>query len=36
MAIYEKIKSDMTKALKEGNKERRAVLADIVAAIDKA
>lgn len=36
MAIYEQIKSDMTKALKEGNKERRAVLADIVAAIDKA
>lgn len=36
MAIYETIKTDMTKALKEGNKERRAVLADIVAAIDKA
>lgn len=36
MTIYEQIKSDMTKALKEGNKERRAVLADIVAAIDKA
>lgn len=36
MTIYEKIKSDMTKALKEGNKERRAVLADIVVAIDKA
>ena len=36
MAIYETIKADMTKALKDGNKERRAVLADIVAAIDKA
>lgn len=36
MTIYETIKTDMTKALKEGNKERRAVLADIVAAIDKA
>ena len=36
MATYEKIKSDMTKALKEGNKARRAVLADIVATIDKA
>lgn len=34
--IYEKIKSDMTQALKEGNKARRTVLADIVATIDKA
>ena len=33
--IYEKIKSDMTQALKDGNKARRTVLADIVAAIDK-
>lgn len=36
MAIYEKIKSDMIQALKDGNKTRRAVLADIVATIDKA
>lgn len=36
MAIYEKIKSDMIQALKDGNKARRAVLADIVATIDKA
>lgn len=35
MAIYEKIKSDMIQALKDGNKARRAVLADIVATIDK-
>lgn len=34
--IYEKIKSDMTQALKDGNKARRTVLADIVATIDKA
>ena len=36
MTIYERIKSDMNESLKNGNKARRAVLADIVAAIDKA
>jgi uncharacterized protein YqeY len=36
MTIYEKIKSDMNESLKNGNKARRAVLADIVATIDKA
>ena len=36
MAIYERIKSDMNESLKNGNKARRTVLADIVAAIDKA
>ena len=36
MTIYERIKSDMNKSLKNGNKARRAVLADIVATIDKA
>ena len=36
MTIYEKIKSDMNESLKNGNKARRAVLADIVASIDKA
>lgn len=36
MTIYEKIKNDMNESLKSGNKARRTVLADIVAAIDKA
>jgi uncharacterized protein YqeY len=36
MNKYERIKSDMNESLKNGNKARRAVLADIVAAIDKA
>ena len=36
MTIYEKIKNDMNESLKNGNKARRTVLADIVAAIDKA
>jgi len=36
MTIYEKIKNDMNESLKSGNKARRSVLADIVAAIDKA
>ena len=36
MTIYERIKSDMNESLKNGNKARRTVLADIVAAIDKA
>lgn len=36
MTKYEQIKNDMTNALKTGNKARRAVLADMVAAIDKA
>lgn len=36
MTIYEKIKKDMNESLKNGNKARRTVLADIVAAIDKA
>lgn len=36
MTIYERIKSDMNESLKNGNKARRVVLADIVAAIDKA
>ena len=36
MTIYERIKSDMNESLKNGNKARRAVLADIVATIDKA
>ena len=36
MTSYEKIKADMTDALKMGDKPRRLVLADIVAAIDKA
>ena len=35
MNKYETIKADMTKALKDGNKERRLTLADIVATIDK-
>ena len=36
MTKYERIKSDMNESLKNGNKARRAVLADIVATIDKA
>lgn len=36
MGKYEQIKTDMTNALKAGNKARRAVLADIIATIDKA
>ena len=36
MNKYETIKADMTKALKDGDKERRLTLADIVATIDKA
>ena len=32
---YETLKADMTKALKDGDKERRLTLADIVATIDK-
>lgn len=36
MTIYERIKSDMNESLKNGNKARRTVLADIVATIDKA
>jgi uncharacterized protein YqeY len=36
MTSYERIKADMTDALKMGDKPRRLVLADIVAAIDKA
>ena len=36
MTIYERIKSDMNESLQNGNKARRAVLADIVATIDKA
>lgn len=36
MGKYEQIKADMTNALKAGNKARRAVLADIIAAVDKA
>lgn len=36
MTIYEKIKSDMNESLKNSNKARRAVLADIIATIDKA
>lgn len=36
MTKYENIKSDMNNALKVGNKARRAILADMVAAIDKA
>ena len=35
MNKYETIKADMTKALKNGDKERRLTLADIVATIDK-
>ena len=35
MNKYETIKADMTKALKDGDKERRLTLADIVATIDK-
>ena len=35
MNKYEAIKADMTKALKDGDKERRLTLADIVATIDK-
>lgn len=36
MTKYENIKSDMNNALKVGDKARRAVLADMIAAIDKA
>ena len=36
MGKYEQIKADMTNALKAGDKARRAVLADIIAAVDKA
>lgn len=36
MTKYENIKSDMNNALKVGDKTRRAVLADMIAAIDKA
>lgn len=36
MNKYETIKADMTQALKDGNKARRAILADMVASIDKA
>ena len=36
MNKYETLKADMTKALKNGDKERRLTLADIVATIDKA
>ena len=36
MNKYETLKADMTKALKDGDKERRLTLADIVATIDKA
>ena len=36
MNKYDIIKSDMNESLKNGNKARRTVLADIVAAIDKA
>ena len=36
MNKYETLKTDMTKALKDGDKERRLTLADIVATIDKA
>lgn len=36
MNKYETIKADMTSALKNGDKERRLTLADIVATIDKA
>ena len=36
MRKYDIIKSDMNESLKNGNKARRTVLADIVAAIDKA
>ena len=36
MNKYEILKADMTKALKNGDKERRLTLADIVATIDKA
>ena len=36
MNKYETLKADMTKALKDGNKEKRLTLADIVATIDKA
>lgn len=35
MNKYETLKADMTKALKDGDKERRLTLADIVATIDK-
>lgn len=35
MNKYETLKADMTKALKNGDKERRLTLADIVATIDK-
>ena len=35
MNKYEILKADMTKALKDGDKERRLTLADIVATIDK-
>ena len=35
MNKYETIKADMTQALKDGDKERRLTLADIVATIDK-
>ena len=35
MNKYETLKADMTKALKDGDKERRLSLADIVATIDK-
>ena len=35
MNKYEALKADMTKALKDGDKERRLTLADIVATIDK-
>lgn len=36
MTKYEILKNEMTNALKDGNKLRRATLADIVASIDKA
>ena len=36
MNKYEILKADMTKALKDGDKEKRLTLADIVATIDKA
>ena len=36
MNKYETLKADMIKALKDGDKERRLTLADIVATIDKA
>ena len=36
MNKYEKIKNDMKESLRTGNKSRRTVLADMVAAIEKA